>query len=102
MNCRRSLALGCALAVMVLGVAGQGVAGDEDPSAAVIEGLVSTLPGGVVSIKADPTLSNGRLVLRVVAFNKGAAPVTLNAADIKLYTSANQPVALLPLDQLIA
>jgi len=102
MNRRTSLAIGCALVVMGLGAAGQGMAADEDPSAAVIEGLVSTLPGGVVSIKADPTLSNGRLVLRVVAFNKGAAPVPLNAADIKLYTSANQPVALLPLDQLIA
>jgi hypothetical protein len=101
MNRRMSLGLALALAATGL-VATSATAQDEDPSAAVIEGLVSTLPGGVISIKADPVLSNGRLVLRVVAFNKGAAPVALNAADIKLYTSASQPVALLSLDQLIA
>jgi hypothetical protein len=101
MNRRQSLLLAFALVTSGLGASGA-VAGDEDPSAAVIEGLVSTLPGGVISIKADPVLSSGRLVLRVVAFNKGGAPATLGSADIKLYTSANQPVALLPLDQLIA
>lgn len=102
MNRRKSLVLAFALVATGLGAAGQGAAQDENPSAAVIEGLVSTLPGGVISIKADPVLSSGRLVLRVAAFNKGSAPVSFSPADIKLYTVANQPVALLSLDQLIA
>ncbi|CAN5343407.1 hypothetical protein BH10PSE3_BH10PSE3_26450 [soil metagenome] len=101
MNRRKSLGLAFALAASSLCASGA-VARDEDPSAPMIEGLISTLQGGVISIKADPVLSNGRLVLRVVAFNKGGAPATLSSADIKLYTSANQPVALLSLDQLIA
>jgi len=101
MNRRLSLVLAFTLAAYGLGASGA-VARDEDPAAPVIEGLISTLPGGVISIKADPVLSNGRLVLRVVAFNQGGAPATLSSADIKLYTSANQPVALLSLDQLIA
>ena len=101
MNRRQSLVLAFALVASGLGASGA-VARDEDPSAPVIEGLISTLPGGVISIKADPVLSNGRLVLRVVAFNQGGAPAALSSADIKLYTSANQPVALLSLDQLIA
>lgn len=101
MNRRLSLILAFALVASGLGASGA-VARDEDPAAPVIEGLISTLPGGVISIKADPVLSNGRLVLRVVAFNKGGAPAPLSSADIKLYTSANQPVALLSLDQLIA
>lgn len=101
MNRRQSLLLAFALVASGLGASGA-VAQDENPSAAVIEGLVSTLPGGVISIKADPVLSSGRLVLRVAAFNKGSAPVAFSASDIKLYTAANQPVALLSLDQLIA
>ncbi|MGR4864302.1 hypothetical protein [Caulobacter sp. LARHSG274] len=98
MNRRATLALAFALAAV--GVAGEVRA--EDPSAAVIEGLTSTLPGGVISIQADPVLSSGRLVLRVVALNRGGAPAAFSDKDIQLYTAAGQPVALLSLQTLIA
>ena len=102
MNRRLSLALGFALVAVGLGAAGQGAAREDEALPVVTEGLVSTLPGGVISIKADPVLSNGRLVLRVAAFNNGTAPAVINPADIKLFTAAGQPVALMSLDQLIA
>lgn len=102
MNRRMSLVLAFALVAIGLGAAGGAVARDEDPSAAVIEGLTSTLPAGVISIQADPVLSSGRLVLRVVALNQSAAPAAFSDADIRLYTAAGRPVALLPLQTLIA
>ena len=97
----RRTSLGLAFALVAVGLGTTARAG-EDPLPVVTEGLVSTLPGGVISIKADPVLSNGRLVLRVAAFNNGTAPAVINPADIKLFTAAGQPVALLSLDQLIA
>ena len=97
----RRTSLGLAFALVAVGLGTTARAG-EDPLPVVTEGLVSTLPGGVISIKADPVLSNGRLVLRVAAFNNGTAPAIINPADIKLFTAAGQPVALLSLDQLIA
>ncbi|KRA66298.1 hypothetical protein ASD79_03185 [Caulobacter sp. Root655] len=102
MNHHASLVLAFALVAVGLGAASGAMARSEDPSAAVIEGLTSTLPAGVISIQADPTLSNGRLVLRVAAFNRTATPAAFSDKDVQLYTAAGQPVALLSLDSLIA
>jgi len=65
-------------------------------------GLKSTLDKGVVSIMTDPTLSDGRLVLKVVALNPTAQPLELSAANVHVFTAAGKPVPLLSLDALIA
>ena len=105
MNRRMSLALGFALVAVGLGAAGQAAAQQPAPAseaqAVVSEGLVSTQAAGTVSIKADPVLSDGRLVLRVAAFNNGAAPAAFSPMDIKIFVGG-QVVALMSLDQLIA
>jgi hypothetical protein len=103
MNRRASLAMGLVLVAASLGMAGQGAARQpqEDPAAVVTEGLVSTQTAGTISIKADPVLSDGRLVLRVAAFNNGATPAAFSPTDIKVFVGG-QVVPLLSLDQLVA
>jgi len=63
--------------------------------------LSSTKERGVVSIVPDATLSQGRLVLKVVAFNRTREPAAFGAADVKILTAAGTPVGLVPLEQLI-
>jgi len=64
--------------------------------------MTSTKDRGVVSIVPDAVLSQGRLVLKVVAFNRTRQPAAFGAADVKILTAAGNPVGLVSLDQLIA
>jgi hypothetical protein len=64
--------------------------------------LSSTKDRGLVSIVTDPALSQGRLVLKVVAFNRTREPAAFSDADVKIVTAAGKPVAFVPVDQLIA
>src|SRR5215510_2043140 len=55
---------------------------------------------GVVSI--DPVqFVDGRLVLRVVAFNKSEAPATLTSEQVRIATSKGAEVNIVPLQKLI-
>jgi hypothetical protein len=63
--------------------------------------LTSTKERGVVSIVPDAALSQGRLVLKIVAFNRTREPAAFGVADVKIVTAAGKPVALVPLEQLI-
>jgi hypothetical protein len=47
-------------------------------------GLKSAKDTGTVSIQAAPTLSDGRLVLKVVAFNASTRPAALAAENIRV------------------
>jgi hypothetical protein len=66
-----------------------------------IEGLRSTKTRGVVSVQADPGLSDGRLVLKVVAFNSTGLPAPFDDTRVKIFTAAGKPVGLLSLQRLI-
>lgn len=68
----------------------------------VVLGLKSDKDKGTVSIQADPTLSDGRLVLKVVAFNPSQRPAALAAENIRVQTAAGKAVTILSLDQLLA
>jgi hypothetical protein len=70
-------------------------------SAAATTGLSSTKERGVVSIVTEPALSDGRLILKVVAFNRKREPASFSDANVKVFTAAGKPVALIPLEQLI-
>jgi hypothetical protein len=70
-------------------------------AATVAEGLTSTKDHGVVSVMSDPTLSDGRLVLKVVAMNRTQTPASFGPQDVKLSTAAGTPVKLMSLDQLV-
>jgi len=70
-------------------------------AATVAEGLTSTKDHGVVSVMSDPTLSDGRLVLKVVAMNRTQMPASFGPQDVKLFTAAGTPVKLMSLDQLV-
>jgi hypothetical protein len=50
---------------------------------------------------ADPTLADGRLVLKVVAYNQTKAPAQLSDANVKVFTAAGKPVPLMTLERLI-
>jgi hypothetical protein len=63
--------------------------------------MSSTKEKGVVSIVPDAALSQGRLVLKVVAFNRTRQPAAFSASDVTILTAAGNPVALVSLDQLI-
>lgn len=67
----------------------------------VIEGLTSTKDHSVVKVQSDPTLAEGRLVLKVVAFNRTTAPSRFGPDDVKVFTAAGQPVPLMTLEQLV-
>ncbi len=72
-----------------------------DPAPIVAGELKTTHDHGVVSIVPDPALANGRLLIRVVAFNRGSAPAPLSDTAIHVTTAAGKPVALVGVDQLI-
>ncbi len=65
--------------------------------------LSSTLQKGVVNIQADPTLVNGRLVLKVAAHNSTDQPQQLTSSALRIFIGNDTtPVATLTVDQLIA
>lgn len=64
--------------------------------------LTSTKDRGVVSLQPDPMLSYGRLVLKVVAFNRTRDIASFGTEDVEIYTAAGQRVGLITLDQLVA
>ena len=65
------------------------------------DGMSSTKDHGLIKVVPDPTLSDGRLVLRIVAFNRDHTPASFGPDSIKVFTAAGQPVALLSLEQLV-
>jgi hypothetical protein len=67
----------------------------------VLEGLSSTKDHGVVKVMADPTLAEGRLVLKVVAFNRTTAAANFAPEDVKVFTAAGQSIPLMTLEQLV-
>lgn len=90
--------MGRIVTIAVLCAAGAGAMRAAETTAP----LSSTKDRGVVSIAPDPVLSQGRLVLKVVAFNRTREPAAFSDADVKIVTAAGKPVGLVPLDQLIA
>lgn len=79
----------------------QAVTAGPAAAATVIEGLTSTKDHGVISVMSDPTLSDGRLVLKVVAMNRGQAPASFGPDSVKVTTAAGTPVKLMSLQQLV-
>ena len=67
----------------------------------VTDGLTSTKDHGVVKVQSDPTLAQGRLVLKIVAFNRTNVPSRFGPDDVKVFTAAGQTVPLMTLDQLV-
>ena len=67
----------------------------------VLEGLTSTKEHGVVKVQSDPTLSEGRLVLKVVAFNRTTTSSSFGPDNVKVSTAAGQAVPLMTLEQLV-
>lgn len=65
-------------------------------------GITSTKAASAVSISADPALSDGRLVLRIAAQNRTQAPVRFGPASVTIATAGGEPIAIRPLDALIA
>jgi hypothetical protein len=90
----------CAMALVVC-VVTQAAFG-ATPAASAAVNVSSTKDRGVVSIVTEPTLSDGRLIMKVVAFNRRPEPATFSDADVKVFTAAGKPVALFSLNDLIA
>lgn len=63
--------------------------------------MTSTKDHGVVSIVPDPVLSDGRLVFKVVAFNRMRTVTAFGPEDVKVFTAAGQPVGIESLEQLV-
>jgi hypothetical protein len=63
--------------------------------------LSSTKDRGVVSIIVDPELSDGRLVMKIVAFNRLREPASFSDANLKITKASGDAVALVPLEQLV-
>jgi hypothetical protein len=82
------------VASVVLGVTGVSFAGTE--------ALTSTKNQGVVSLQPAAALADGRLILKVVAFNRTRNVASFGSEDVEIHTAAGKRVALLSLEQLIA
>jgi hypothetical protein len=104
-----ALALALALALAVLAVvlaltgapASYAAEAGVNVSPVVLEGLTSTKDHGVVKVQADPTLAEGRLVLKVVVFNRMTAASSFGPDDVKISTAAGQAIPLMTLEQLV-
>jgi hypothetical protein len=55
---------------------------------------------GLVTLSSDLVLDQGRIIIKVVAYNKGSAPAMLDPAAITLTTAAGKPVPIASLAQL--
>jgi hypothetical protein len=67
----------------------------------ILTGVTSTQSGSAVSVSIDPTLSDGRLVLRIAVQNRTSASIKFGPADIRIVQTTGETVALTPLDSLI-
>ena len=65
------------------------------------EGLTSRMEHGVITLVANPELMNGRVILKIVAFNGSSEPAHFSGDDIHVFTSGGKPVPLVSLDRLI-
>lgn len=68
----------------------------------VFLGLKSDKHKGTVSIQSDATLLEGRLVLKVVAFNPSSRPAVLAAENVTVQTAAGKDIPILSVERLIA
>ncbi len=73
-----------------------------ETAASSVEGMSSTKDHGLIKVVPDPTLSDGRLVLKVVAFNRDRSSASFGPDSIKVFTAAGQPVPLMSLEQLVS
>jgi hypothetical protein len=95
---KRTFSIGFAAVLLM----SQAIATAEVAAAAsVTEGLTSTKDHGVVSVESDPTLADGRLVVKVVAMNRTQTAASFGPRDVKVFTAAGTPVKLMSLDQLV-
>jgi hypothetical protein len=80
-------------------------AGAAEPVAATgtvtAEGLSSTRDHGIVKVVPDEKLADGRLVLKVVAFNRDHAPAAFGPESVRVFTGSGQQVALMSVEQLV-
>ncbi|MDB5703429.1 MAG: hypothetical protein JWN66_545 [Sphingomonas bacterium] len=98
--------IGIAIAVALGGAASPAMAQQAAPSAVVTgdatAGLVSQRALGEVHVVADPTLADGRLVLRIVVLNRGAAPAPFGPGDVSVAAVDGTQIALVPRATLLA
>jgi hypothetical protein len=97
---RVSVAVAWVCAAGAIGVGPAALAATES-SATAVNGLSSTKERGVISIASDPALSDGRLLIKVVAFNRRPEPAGFGPANVSISTTAGKPVALILLEQLV-
>lgn len=65
--------------------------------------LVSSVEANsTISVAVEPALSDGRLVIKVAAQNKGSTPIAFGPGNISLATPGGKAIPLASVDQLIA
>jgi hypothetical protein len=97
--------VGCLLVVLALAVDLRGADATPaagDPGALATEGLTSTKEHGVIKVVPEPELADGRLVMKIVAFNRDRAPAGFGPDSIKVSTSAGKQVPLMSMEDLAA
>ena len=75
--------------------------GATQSSASAALGLSSNKERGVVSVMTEPALADGRLLIKIVAFNRKNEPASFSDANVKVSTVTGKAVALVPLEQLV-
>ena len=80
---------------------GAGSAQAQAPAAAKVTIAESAGPNSNVSIAVEPTLSDGRLIVRIAVQNHSAAAVALGPGNVSIAKAKGGPIALIPLQRLI-
>ena len=71
------------------------------PRSDVLAGVESIKSKSAVSVMAEPSLSDGRLVLRVAAMNRTGEPLEFGPENLTLTTADGKPVEWIPIERLI-
>ena len=87
----------CALVVLSAPASAQAQA----PAAAKVTIAELARPNSNVSIAVEPTLSDGRLIVRIAVQNHSAAAVALGPGNVSIAKAKGGPIALIPLQRLI-
>lgn len=98
----RSLRLAGVVTGLASALLSSAVFAEAKSTEAVVAGLSSSKDKGMVSVVADPALSDGRLILKVVAYNKTDQPASFSDDQVKVFKASGKAVKLISVNQLIA
>lgn len=73
----------------------------QAPTAAKVTAVESVQPNSSVSMAVEPTLSDGRLIVKMAIQNRGSAPLPFGPGNVSITKLNGEPIVLVPLQKLV-